>query len=75
MQTYRYETRITKNGSINVPLSKKLFDKDVEIIILTKDKSVKSKLSPQEFLDKWSGFLAAVDDDKARYEYLMEKYK
>lgn len=75
MQTYRFETRISKNGKIYIPISKELFDKDVEIIILQNDNNGISKSSAQDFINKWSGFLKNTDTDNSKYQYLKEKYK
>ena len=38
MQSYRFNTRISEKGIISLPYEPTLFDKDVEIIIITKPK-------------------------------------
>lgn len=38
MRTYKFETRISKTGEIQLPLNPQLFDKEVKIIILPKQK-------------------------------------
>ncbi len=75
MQAYRFETRITKNGLIQIPLSNQLFDKEVEIIILPKQKQKTVKLSSSDFVTKWTGFLKNSDTDNLKFQYLSEKYK
>ena len=75
MQAYRYETRISKKGLIQIPLSNQLFDKEVEIIILPKQRQTKIKITPTDFVNKWSGFLSNNDVDTAKFDYLSEKYK
>ena len=75
MQAYRFETRISKKGMIQLPLSNQLFDKDVEIIILPKQGHKSSKMSTSDFVNKWSGFLSNTDVEESKYSYLSEKYK
>ena len=75
MQAYRFETRITKNGLIQIPLSNQLFDKDVEIIILPKQKQKIARLSSSDFINKWTGFLKDSNTDDLKFHYLTEKYK
>lgn len=75
MQAYRFETRITKNGLIQIPLSNQLFDKEVEIIILPKQKQKTVRLSSSDFVAKWTGFLNNSNTDNLKFQYLSEKYK
>lgn len=75
MQAYRFETRISKNGLIQLPLSNQLFDREVEIIILPKQKQKRVRFSSTDFVDKWSGFLANRDADDSKFQYLSDKYK
>ena len=75
MQAFRFETRITKNGLIQIPLSNQLFDKEVEIIILPKQKQKTVKISSSNFVTKWTGFLKDSDTDDLKFQYLSEKYK
>jgi hypothetical protein len=37
MQAYKFDTRISKNGTITIPYTPDLIDKDVELIILPKE--------------------------------------
>jgi len=75
MQTYKFETRISKTGQIKLPLSNQLFDKEVEIIIVPKQEIVSSKLNTSDFVDRWSGFLTNSNIDDLKYQYLKDKYK
>jgi len=75
MLAYRFETKITKDGLINIPISNKLFDKEVEIIILPKRKKKPTKSSSSDFINKWSGFLSDLDIDSSKSAYLSDKYK
>jgi hypothetical protein len=79
MQAYKFDTRITKDGIISLPFVPMLFDKEVEIIILpkTKIRETKHKITPSEFVRKWSGVIKDIpenDTDDLRYEYLRKKY-
>ena len=75
MRSYKFETRISKTGEIQLPLNPQLFDKEVEIIILPKQKLKPSKLKMADFIKKWSGFLSNPTTDDSKYQYLKEKYK
>jgi hypothetical protein len=80
MQAYKFDTRITKEGIISLPFVPILFDKEVEIIILPKTeiKETKHKVTPSEFVRKWSGVIKNIadnDTDDLRYDYLRKKYE
>ena len=77
MQAYRFETRISKDGKIQIPFYNHLIDKDVEVIILSKPEVKSQKINAGEFLSKWAGFLknTDLDLDNAKYQYLSEKHK
>ena len=75
MQAYRFVTRISKSGLIQIPITNQLIDKEVEIIILPKQKQRPSKLTSTDFINKWSGFLSNSKTDDSKYQYLTEKYK
>jgi hypothetical protein len=75
MNALRFETEISKEGLIQIPLNKKFFGKKVDILIIPKKNKSKDKITPQEFIKKWSGFLSNDIDDNIKYDYLMEKYK
>lgn len=75
MHAYRYETRISKDGLIKIPLSNQLFDKEVEIIITPKQKQKTANFTSSDFVKKWSGFLSDSEIDDSKYLYLTGKYK
>ena len=79
MQAYRFETKISKDGKIQIPSYNHLIDKDVEVIILSKSVSKTKRNGVVKFLNKWSGFLKSPDTDieieDAKYQYISEKYK
>lgn len=79
MQAYKFDTRITKDGTISLPFVPMLFDREVEVIIVPKTgvRASKYKISPTEFVRKWSGVMKDMpenDADDPRYEYLRKKY-
>ena len=74
MQAYKYDTRISDTGLIQIPLNADLLDREVEIIILPKHDKLSKKKLAGDFIDKWSGFLSDIDIDEAKYNYLSEKY-
>jgi hypothetical protein len=59
MQAYKFDIRITKDGIISLPFVPTLFDKEVGIIILPKTETgeAKHKITPSEFVRKWSGVI------------------
>jgi hypothetical protein len=75
MEAFRFETRISKKGIIQLPINKNLMDRDVEIIILPKQDLKHKKHAPIDFVNKWAGFLSNADVKDSKLEYLNEKYK
>jgi hypothetical protein len=83
MQAYRFITKISKEGTIQLTENHALFGQEVELIILptsekTSTNAIEKKMTPLEFVNKWAGFLKHVDDeqiDNAKYNYLMNKHK
>lgn len=75
MKAYRFTTKVSAQGTIQIPYSSSLFDEEVEVVILPKSKPQEGKIKPMEFVEKWKGFLADHDTDQLRHEYLSEKYK
>lgn len=81
MEAYRFITKISKEGTIQLTENPALFGQEVELIILPKSKinkqnDTKKKMTALEFVNKWAGFLKHVDDeqmDNAKYDYLMNK--
>jgi hypothetical protein len=80
MQAYKFDTRISETGIISLPFETQLFNKEVEIIVLPKEKEHKPFAkgnAAMDFIQKWTGAFKIDNDDceQARYDYLMEKYK
>ncbi len=76
MKTYKFDTRISKNGTIQIPLSPALYNREVEIIIVPKsDDAPKKETKAVDFVKKWAGFLKDFDTDNSKYNYLKNKYK
>lgn len=76
MQTYRFDTRISKDGIIQLPYNQQLMGKEVEIIIMPKDDLIQGKNTTSEFIDKWAGFLTVENSiEESKFLYLNEKYK
>ncbi|WP_310558300.1 hypothetical protein [Flavobacterium sp.] len=73
MQAYRFETRISKKGTIQLPFNQQLVDREVEIIIFPKQDLKPNKNAPIDFINKWAGFLSNVDTEDAKFQYLSEK--
>lgn len=75
MQAYRFETKISKNGIIQIPLNTNLVDKEVEVIILQKQAKSNKNMSSEKFIEKWAGFLQNNNTETTKFEYLSNKYK
>jgi len=75
MKAYRFQTKITKSGTIQIPFTPGIQEMEVEVIILPKEKKITKKLSAKDFIEKWSGFLNSENPDNLKYNYLSEKYK
>ena len=80
MQTYKFDLKISKRGDIFLPSAiPYLSGREVELFIVPKkDKPNTANISSaKSFVSRWAGFLkdANFDPDKAKYEYLTEKYK
>ena len=74
MEAYKFQTKINDRGEIYLPISPNLYEKEVDIIIITKEEQRKFRTSAIDFVNKWKGFLKNVDTEDAKYKYLMEKY-
>jgi len=80
MQAYKFDIKISEGGTISLPYSlPNLYGKEVELFIVPKvDTTIPiKKASAKKFVNRWAGFLkdANIDPEKAKYEYLSEKYK
>lgn len=74
MEAYKFQTKINHSGEVYLPISPNLYEKEVDIIIITKEEQRKFNTSAVDFVNKWEGFLKNVDIEDAKYKYLMEKY-
>jgi len=75
MRIFKFDTKISSNGTIQIPYTPSLYDKDVEIIIVPKTRKKKKKFSGKQFVNKWAGFLRNNNSDTLKYDYLSKKYK
>ncbi len=75
MKAYRFETKVSKNGAVNLPIIPDFHNMVVEVIILPKKENYELKTSGKEFIAKWAGFLENDNKDDFKYNYLIEKYK
>ncbi len=73
---YKFETTVLENGIIQIPDFKHFVDQEIEIFIVIKSPPKKQKkLTADDFINKWSGFLTTTNTDDLKYQYLNEKYK
>ena len=75
MKTFKFHTVVSKTGRIQVPTSSKLFNKEVDVILTPKSAKKKTKSNAKDFVEKWAGFLNSKENDRAKFDYLSEKYK
>lgn len=75
MKIFKFNTKISSNGTIQIPFTPSLFDKDVEIIIVPKIRKMNRRATGQAFVNKWAGFLINNNADLSKYDYLSEKYR
>jgi len=79
MEAYKFETTVSENGIIQLPEISKLANRQIEIFIVVKqaDKQADTadKQTPEQFIDKWTGFLKGIIPDDSKLQYLSEKFK
>jgi hypothetical protein len=79
MQAYKLDTTISEDGIISLPSMPGLFNKEVKLTIVPKEKEPhdKEKYSALDFLEEWSGAFKINEEDlnQAKYEYLTDKYR
>ena len=76
MEAYKFETTILRNGVIKLPEISQYADRQVEVIVVIKQKAdAGQEQSMEQFLAKWTGFLQGTDPDDLKRRYLAEKYK
>jgi hypothetical protein len=81
MQAYKFDTKISADGMISIPVESGLCDQKVEVILIPhvqererrKKRSLEGEATP--FVDKWAGAFSLVDDpDDDKYNRLKERY-
>lgn len=78
MQAYKFDAKISEEGTISIPFEPSLFGQDVEIIILPKTGVNKEPFSAKKFLEKWSGTIKSRSDEKLdeiKHDYLKGKHQ
>lgn len=75
MRAFKFYTRISKDGTIQIPFTPSLFNTEVEIIIVPKELKKSTQNAGKEFVNEWAGFLNNDDTDSSKLDYLSEKYK
>ena len=79
MEAYKFETTVLENGFFHIPDFQEYKSREVEVFIVLKPQKKEKqdkKQTMEQFLNEWTGFAKGIEDtDKAKYEYLMEKYK
>ncbi|MEX2335641.1 MAG: hypothetical protein WD555_00045 [Fulvivirga sp.] len=75
MKAFKFNIRISSDGTIHLPFAPSLFNKDVEIIIVPKKEKKERKKTGKAFVDEWAGFLSSNDTDSSKLDYLLEKHK
>jgi len=75
MRAYKFDTRISKDGTIQIPFTPSLFNMEVEITIVPKVAKKNNKNAGKDFVQKWAGFLNIDDTDSPKLDNLSEKYK
>ncbi len=75
MQTYKFQTKVSGDGSIQIPNYQEFRNLDVDVVITKKIPTEQSKISADEFIRNVAGVLSDKDIDTAKLDYLLEKYK
>ena len=85
MNVYKFNTRISGNGTITLPYGSDLFNTDVEVSIVPKHHIEVTEINNKRFLandfiNKWKGCVRGMEnisDEELKYakhEYLKQKY-
>ena len=75
MQTYKFQTKVSGDGSIQIPNYQEFKNLDVDVVITKRIPTEQGKISADEFIRNVAGVLSDKDIDTAKLDYLLEKYK
>lgn len=75
MRTYKFNTKISEDGIIQIPYNPALYDKEVVITIRPKYESNEKSHKATDFVAKYAGFLKNEHIEENKYDYLTNKYK
>ena len=77
MEVYKFETRIEKQGIIQLPKLNKYEGYEVEVVVVLKPKkkTAQNKQSIDVFFKKWEGAFSSVRTEDARYNAIMKKHQ
>jgi hypothetical protein len=79
MEAYKFETTVSENGTIQLPEASKFANRKIEVSIVIKQQigqeNTTNEQTPEQFTDKWRGFLKGINPDDAKFCYLSEKFK
>ena len=75
MQTYKFQTKVSGDGSIQIPDYQEFKNLDVDVVITKRIPTEQSTISADEFIRNVAGVLSDKDIDTAKLDYLFEKYK
>jgi hypothetical protein len=76
METYKFETKVLKNGVIKLPQLEQFYNRKIELfIVLKKEKEKIKDINAEDFLKQWTGFIPNSDPDIEKFNYLMNKHK
>lgn len=75
MQTYKFQTKVSGDGSIQIPNYQEFRNLDVDVVITKRIPTEPSKISADEFIRNVAGVLSDNEIDTAKLDYLLEKYK
>lgn len=74
MQTYKFQTKVSGDGSIQIPNYQEFKNLDVDVVITKRIPTEQGKISADEFIRNVAGVLSDKDIDTAKLDYLLEKY-
>lgn len=75
MQTYKFQTKVSGDGSIQIPNYQEFRNLDVDVVITKRIPTEQGRISADEFIRNVAGVLSDKDIDTAKLDYLLEKYK